>query len=338
MWQGDRPEDISKAAKALRSGALVAFPTETVYGLGADGLNENACRSIFKAKGRPADNPLILHIADFKDLHRITKKLPAQAESLAEAFWPGPLTLIMQKAKDIPKSVTAGLDTVAVRMPDHPIALALILKSGRPLAAPSANISGRPSPTSADHVLRDFGDSLGGIVDGGPCEVGLESTILDLTTSPPTILRPGAISKEALEAVIGPVAESQDTTEAAPKAPGMKYRHYAPRAPLTLLREGRLIEEICQLWEEVTSPIGFLLSDDTIGQLPPPPIDVYLFNMGPKEHPKEASQRLFSGLRYFDDIEVSAIYAESWPEKDIGQALMNRLRKAAGGSRKEDAL
>lgn len=337
MWQGDHKEDIQKAGQALRDGGLVAFPTETVYGLGADGLNPDACRAIFTAKGRPQDNPLILHIADLDGLKPLVRDLPVQALSLGQAFWPGPLTMVFNKSSQVSDVVSAGLDTVAIRMPDHPVALALIRETGRPLAAPSANLSGRPSPTQASHVVHDFSDSLAGIIDGGPCQIGLESTIVDMTTHPPCLLRPGGLSREAIEDVIGPIQTSLPLSpQDAPKAPGMKYRHYAPKAPLTLLDSDDPVAQVLACWQGDAHGLGFLLSSDSIAQLPSPPSGVHLIDLGPRHRPDRAGQALYASLRKMDELAVRAIYAETWEASGLGATLMNRLLKAASSFQKED--
>lgn len=238
---------IEEAAAILREGGLVAFPTETVYGLGADALQEEAARKTYAAKGRPSDNPLIVHIADYEDLRKIAVNIPAETDMLAAHFWPGPLTMIFEKSPAVPYGTTGGLDTVAVRMPVDPVAAALIRAAGGFVSAPSANTSGRPSPTTAEHVAEDLSGRIEMILDSGPVDIGLESTILDMTVTPPMILRPGAITAEMFEEVIGPVDVDQTLLSAdsvqAPKAPGMKYRHYAPKAKMFIV-EGDLREEI----------------------------------------------------------------------------------------------
>ena len=240
-------EVIKEAGALLREGKLVAFPTETVYGLGADALQEEAAKRTYEAKGRPSDNPLIVHIADYDDLKKIAINIPPETDLLAAHFWPGPLTMIFQKSDIVPYGTTGGLDTVAVRMPVDPIAQALIREAGGFVSAPSANTSGRPSPTTAQHVEEDLNGKIDMILDGGTVDIGLESTILDMTVSPPMILRPGAITEEMFEKVIGPVNVDQtllsENSTQAPKAPGMKYRHYAPKAKLMIV-EGDLREEI----------------------------------------------------------------------------------------------
>ncbi len=334
MWQSTNNEDMAQAAAALKDGEVVAFPTETVYGLGADGLNETACRKIYSAKERPADNPLILHIAERAMLDALVRTVPDGAEILMKAFWPGPLTLLFPKSDAIPAVVTAGLDTVAVRMPAHPVALSLIRDVHRPLAAPSANKSGRPSPTAAWHVAEDFGDEIAGIVDGGDCAVGVESTILDLTRKPPVLLRPGGISREAIEALIGPVLLAGALSEnAPPPAPGMKYRHYAPKSPVWLApveEDENFLHRLIAQAEQSSKSLGLLLSDDAIGflhaqnDIPP---NVRLWNLGPRTRPDVAAARLFDGLRRLDDMGVSEMFIGRWPEEELGLALMNRITK-----------
>lgn len=329
MWYPDNEADMAQAAAALAAGQLVAFPTETVYGLGANGLDAAACRAIYAAKGRPADNPLILHIAEPADLSRLADPVPETARALAVTFWPGPLTLIVPRRPLVPDAVTAGLDTVAVRCPDHPVARALIRRAGLPLAAPSANSSGRPSPTAAWHVAEDLGDRIAGIVDGGPTAIGIESTIVDCTSEPPTILRPGGLAREAIEEVVGPVALAGES-RGAPKAPGMKYRHYAPAVPVTLVP--RQDPALRRSFEE-GRPLGLLLSDEEINALPTPPPQIYLWNLGPGDRPDLAAARLFDGLRRLEAFGVEAMLISEWPETGLGLGLMNRIRKL---TRKED--
>lgn len=323
-----REEDLAFAVAALRRGELVAFPTETVYGLGADGFNEDACRAIYAAKGRPSDNPLILHIADMSDLRDIAEEIPEAAVDLAEAFWPGPLTLVLKKRKVVSNTVSGGLDTVAVRMPDNDLARTLIRALGHPLAGPSANVSGHPSPTLAAHVAHDFGDHIAGVVDGGPCRVGVESTIVDLTTSPYAILRPGGIPRARIEALIGPVTMAGPTAaDEAPKAPGMKYRHYAPEAPAYLLTGERRAERILVRLADAPRPVGMLIADETLAGLGEIEPEVFVWNMGSFAHPEDAAHRLFEGLRRMDAIGVKEIYIDAWPRVGIGEALMNRIDK-----------
>ncbi len=328
------PEVIREAAEIIRQGGLVAFPTETVYGLGADGLNPEGSKRIYAAKGRPSDNPLIIHISDFEALGRITEDLPAAAKKLSDAFWPGPLTMIFQKSAEVPYETSGGLDTVAVRMPSHPVARDLIRAGGGYIAAPSANLSGRPSPTTAAHVYEDLDGRIPMILDGGPVGIGLESTIIDLSVDVPMVLRPGYITRQMLEDVIGTVVDdpglSEETNER-PKAPGMRYRHYAPKAALTLV-EGRseaVISRINALVEELEAEgkhCGVICSDETK--------DAYrayvVKTIGSREDEEEIARNLYGILREFDAIGVDRIYSESFETPRMGQAIMNRLLKAAG--------
>ncbi len=326
---------VREAGKILKEGGLVAFPTETVYGLGADALNARAAEKIYAAKGRPSDNPLIIHIAHMDALGRIVSDIPEQAHALAGAFWPGPITMIFNKAECVPYGTTGGLDTVAVRMPDHETARAVIDAGGGYIAAPSANTSGRPSPTMAEHVREDLEGKIDMIVDGGPVEIGVESTILDLTVTPPMILRPGAVTKEMLEGILGAVAEDKallgaDSKEA-PKAPGMKYRHYAPKAKLSVV-EGQteqVIREINRLSrekEEEGSRVGIIGTEETVGRY-----DCGLVKcIGTRQDEATVASRLYAILREFDGEDVEYIFSESFSGDGIGSAVMNRLLKAAG--------
>ena len=329
-------EDIIREAGALlKAGKLVAFPTETVYGLGADALQEEAARKTYEAKGRPSDNPLIVHIADYEDLRKIAVHIPAETAILAAHFWPGPLTMIFEKSDAVPYGTTGGLDTVAVRMPEDPVAQALIRAAGGFVSAPSANISGRPSPTTADHVREDLGGKIDMILDGGEVDIGLESTILDMTVTPPMILRPGAITAEMFEEVIGPVSVDEtllgDESDKAPKAPGMKYRHYAPRAKLIII-EGDLRKEILairQLSYEAHREgrtVGIIATGETL------PFYNYgiVKNIGTRENEKTIARNLYKVLREFDGEDVETIYSESFAVQGMGKAIMNRLEKAAG--------
>lgn len=326
---------IEEAAEILREGGLVAFPTETVYGLGADALQEEAARKTYAAKGRPSDNPLIVHIADYDDLRKIAVNIPAETDMLAAHFWPGPLTMIFEKSPIVPYGTTGGLDTVAVRMPEDPVAAALIRATGGFISAPSANTSGRPSPTTAGHVEEDLGGKIDMILDGGTVDIGLESTILDMTVSPPMILRPGAITAEMFEKVIGPVDVdetliSPDSVQA-PKAPGMKYRHYAPKARLIIV-EGDLREEILAIRQLAYAAhregrnVGIIATSETL------PFYNYgiVKNVGTRENEKTIARGLYSVLREFDEECVDTIYSESFAVQGIGKAIMNRLEKAAG--------
>lgn len=328
-----KPTDIEKAATFIQEGELVAFQTETVYGLGADATNDEAVKKIYQAKGRPSDNPLIVHIANKEQVTDYVTHIPDKAEQLMDVFWPGPLTIIMElKEGTLAPTVTAGLDSVGIRMPDSPSALRLIERSGKPLAAPSANTSGKPSPTTAQHVFHDLKGKVAAIVDDGETGVGLESTVLDLTEpEKPTILRPGGVSKEQLEQVIGPVFLDQHLVEESetPRAPGMKYTHYSPEEPVYVVAEdGRGWEHALKIFRERGEKIGLLASEELIAKYGKEAAAVY--SLGPKENVREASRLLYSGLRYFETTEATVILAESYAELDIGQAFMNRLEKAAG--------
>lgn len=328
-------QKMEEAAQLIRSGELVAFPTETVYGLGADALNPQASKKIYAAKGRPSDNPLIVHIAKFEDLEDIAKKVPQEAKKLADAFWPGPLTMIVDKNEKVPYETTGGMDTVAIRMPDHPVALELIRQSGCLIAAPSANTSGRPSPTLAEHVAEDLGGRIPMILDGGEVGIGIESTIIDLTEKIPMILRPGYITKEMLEAVIGTVKTdpgiiAADSTKK-PKAPGMKYRHYAPKANLMLIDGAKcaVVDKINELTDAMHSEgkkVGIIGTDETVASYRG---DMVL-SIGAREDEDAIARHLYKLLREFDEADVDVIYSESFATPRIGQAIMNRLLKAAG--------
>lgn len=328
-------QKMEEAAQLIRSGELVAFPTETVYGLGADALNPQASKKIYAAKGRPSDNPLIVHIAKFEDLEEIAKEVPQEAKKLADAFWPGPLTMIVYKNEKVPYETTGGMDTVAIRMPDHPAALELIRQSGCLIAAPSANTSGRPSPTLAEHVAEDLGGRIPMILDGGEVGIGIESTIIDLTEKIPMILRPGYITKEMLEAVIGTVRTdpgiiAADSTKK-PKAPGMKYRHYAPKANLMLIDGAKcaVVDKINELTDAMHSEgkkVGIIGTDETVTSYRG---DMVL-SIGAREDEDAIARHLYKLLREFDEADVDVIYSESFATPRIGQAIMNRLLKAAG--------
>ncbi|MFA6075942.1 MAG: L-threonylcarbamoyladenylate synthase [Negativicutes bacterium] len=326
---------ISETAQAIRKGELVAFPTETVYGLGANGLDANAVRKIFAAKGRPSDNPLILHIAKESMLDEIVCEVNAKTALLLDAFWPGPLTVVLRKTDLVPAVTCGGLDTVAVRWPACPIAQALILASDVPIAAPSANTSGRPSPTCAAAVLADLDAKIAYIIDGGDCEIGLESTVIDCTGEIPVVLRPGSVTAEMIEVVLGEAAlQSFDLLgdNDAPRAPGMKYRHYAPRAPLILVDV-----DDCDQWSElqkqlksVNKRIGFIGSQETCDRMPG---NIFCFALAKKQEIKRAAANLFKAIRTMDEHNIELIFAETWSDTDIGMALMNRLRKASGNSK-----
>ncbi len=327
---------MGEAAELIASGELVAFPTETVYGLGADALHPEASKKIYAAKGRPSDNPLIVHICKFEELESIAKLVPPQARKLADAFWPGPLTMIVWKNDKVPYETTGGMDTVAIRMPNHPIALKLIEQSGCLIAAPSANTSGKPSPTEAAHVALDLNGKIPMILDGGPVGIGIESTIIDLTEDMPMILRPGYITQQMLEDVLGEevkidpgIIASDSLTK--PKAPGMKYKHYAPKADLVLVdgdadKVVRKINELVQAKKAAGQKVGVIATDETK--------DLYqadiVVSIGAREDEDAIAKHLYKILREFDDWNVDAIYSESFATPRIGQAIMNRLLKAAG--------
>ena len=327
---------MREAAEALRAGELVAFPTETVYGLGADALRPEAARKIYAAKGRPSDNPLIIHICKFEQLGLIAREVPPGAKKLAEAFWPGPLTMIVWKNEKVPYETTGGMDTVAVRMPGHPAALKLIEQSGCLIAAPSANLSGRPSPTEAGHVAEDMDGRIPIILDGGPVGIGLESTIIDLTEKVPMILRPGYITQAMLKEVLGMEVVTDPGIIAAdsakkPKAPGMKYRHYAPKADLVLV-EGEadaVIGAINRFVREKQAKglkVGVIATDETKSFYRAD----YVVTVGARSDEDAIAKHLYKILREFDEWKVDAIYSESFSTPRIGQAIMNRLMKAAG--------
>lgn len=328
-------EILQKAALIIRQGGLVAFPTETVYGLGADALNPEASRRIYAAKGRPSDNPLIVHISSFGDLEKITKCIPKKAELLAAAFWPGPLTMIFEKNDKVPVETTGGLETVAVRMPNHPIALALIEASTGFVAAPSANTSGKPSPTLAEHVSNDMNGRIPMILDGGPVGIGIESTIVDFSERVPTILRPGFITKEMIQEVIGevrmdPGLEKEDEA-IRPKAPGMKYRHYAPKAQLILVKgqEQKVVEAINRMAEEAAGQgkrVGIIGTDESCNKYG----EGIIKSIGKRSREETVAQHLYGILREFDELNVDIIYSESFSNSGVGQAIMNRMQKAAG--------
>jgi len=320
---------LQEAAKLLRENEAVAFPTETVYGLGANAMDDEAIAKIFEAKGRPSDNPLIVHIGTKSQLDGIVKEIPPVAEKLMAHFWPGPLTIILPRKEGISERVTAGLNTVGVRMPDHPVALALIEEANVPVAAPSANRSGRPSPTLASHVYEDLNGKIAGIVDGGATGVGVESTVIDCTSPVPTILRPGGITKEQLEAVIGTVSLDpalKDEKEK-PKSPGMKYTHYAPKAPLSIVEGSReFIQQLVDGKKEEGFKVGVLTTEEYQHVYN---ADVIL-SCGVRSDLASVATKLYDVLRTFDASEVDVIFSESFSNEGIGNAIMNRLTKAAG--------
>ncbi len=332
------PEDtpcIRKAGNILREGGLVAFPTETVYGLGGDALNKESSQKIYAAKGRPSDNPLIVHIATLEALYPIVREVPESALRLAEAFWPGPLTMILKKSDLVPKETTGGLDTVAIRMPSDAIARAMIEAGGGYVAAPSANTSGKPSPTQAKYVAEDMDGRIDMILDGGAVCIGLESTIVDLTEEVPMILRPGYITREMLEKVLGEVAVdktilSPDSKEK-PKAPGMKYRHYAPKGELTIVagESGQVVETINRLTKEAQEQhkkTGVIATAETKDQYQADVVKC----AGSRQDEESIARSLYTILREFDDEKVEVMFSEEFSGGEMGQAIMNRLLKAAG--------
>ncbi len=323
---------IEKAGEIIKKGGLVAFPTETVYGLGANALDEEASRKIFEAKGRPSDNPLIAHISSIEMLDDLVKDVSDVAKKLIEKFWPGPMTLIFKKKDIVPDSTTGGLDTLAVRFPRHQIAKALIEKSGLPIAAPSANISGKPSPTTGAHVIEDLSGKVDMIIDGGEVGLGLESTIIDVTDKP-VMLRPGFITQEMLEQVIEEVSIDQTifkkpSEDFAPKAPGMKYRHYAPKTELVIVRGGA--ENVAhKIQEEIKDKNAAIITVDQHLDLYKN-VDAKVVSWGNLEKMDEIAHKIFESLREVDEWGVDVIYCEAFEEKDLGLAVMNRLTKAAG--------
>lgn len=323
-------QDIQTAADLLRIGGLVGIPTETVYGLGANGLDPAAVGRIFQAKGRPQDNPLILHIPSADDLERYCMDIPQSAYDLARACWPGPLTMILKRRPIVPDVVTAGMDTVGMRCPSHPVCRAILQAAEVPVAAPSGNTSGRPSPTTAAHMAEDMDGRIDAIVDGGPCSVGVESTIVDLTETPPRLLRPGGVTLERLESVLGRVEVDQAVTRLMsagekPRAPGMKYRHYAPKAPVTVVAgpPERTAEHIAR---SLTPGDGVICFDEFAGRFP----GCQIQRMGPAADKSAQARHIFDALRAFDHTEVPRIWAQCPDPSGLGLAINNRLNKAAG--------
>ncbi|MBP3609813.1 MAG: threonylcarbamoyl-AMP synthase [Lachnospiraceae bacterium] len=328
---------LEEAGRLLREGALVAFPTETVYGLGGDGLQEDAAARIYAAKGRPSDNPLIIHIADMAALEILAVDIPELAYRLAERFWPGPLTMILKKSKLVPYATTGGLETVAIRMPSDKIAQEIIRASGTYIAAPSANLSGRPSPTRAEHVIEDLSGRVEMIVDGGDSDIGLESSIIDLSGEVPVILRPGFITKEDFEQIAAEVEYDRAVLATKPqesvvaKAPGMKYRHYAPKGQITIV-EGeteavvKKINELVAEQEQKGIQTAVLCAEETKEQY----VCRKIYSLGSLKSEKEISAHLFAALRLSDTEQMEVIYSESFDTTKLSGAIMNRLRKAAG--------
>ena len=368
-----KDEELKEAARILRSGGLVAFPTETVYGLGGNALDEDAARKIYAAKGRPSDNPLIAHVSCVEEVEPLVKEIPEAGRKLMEAFWPGPLTMIFPKSEKVPYGTTGGLDTVAIRMPDDPVANRLIALAGVPVAAPSANTSGRPSPTTADHVWQDMNGRIDMIIDGGPVGIGVESTIVDVSSAVPAVLRPGAITMEMLEEVLGEVSVDPAilgplSADVRPKAPGMKYKHYAPKADLTLVEPGtgadresraeqvtgaeqkngadrntgaypetgldetqlqamiRKVRELSREKIEAGYKVGVICTDESRDCY----TDGEVRSIGARKSQASVAHNLYALLREFDDLGVDYIFSESFPKDHLGQAIMNRLSKAAG--------
>ena len=330
-----RMEEIREAGRIIREGGLVAFPTETVYGLGGNALDVTASQRIYAAKGRPSDNPLIVHIADMASLLPLVTEIPEAARKLASACWPGPLTMIFHKSSIVPLETTGGLDSVAVRFPSHPIARALIREGGGYIAAPSANTSGRPSPTMAEHVIEDLKGKIEMIVDGGSVGIGLESTIVDFTENIPTILRPGYINEQMLRDILGEVRMDKgllaENSRIHPKAPGMKYRHYAPKGSLLIVegqtdRVAAKIEEMAREKTAAGYTVGIIGTDESVGRYS----SGIIKSIGTRSDEESIGRHLYSVLREFDDCGAAYIFSESFDTPKMGQAIMNRLLKAAG--------
>lgn len=325
---------ISFAARLLREGKLVAFPTETVYGLGADALNAAAVARVFAVKGRPADNPLIVHVAGAAQMEKLAKNIPKEAWLLAGRFWPGPLTLVLESSNTVPKQATGGQDSVALRVPAHPVALSLLCKARVPVAAPSANLSGRPSPTTAAHVLDDLAGHIDAVLDGGSCQVGVESTVLDIRGGRPLLLRPGGVTPEEIASTLGipcGLASWHEGAGEGPPSPGMKYTHYAPKAPLYLVcgEPEAVVQRIGAMaghFRGLGYAVGLLLSRESAGRLSAGQVEV----LGSRNDPASLAANLYGALRRFDRLNVDVILAEGYSEEGLGLALMNRLRKAAG--------
>lgn len=330
-------KQVQEAANIIKKGGLVAFPTETVYGLGADALNPKAVSNLFKAKNRPTDNPPIIHVENTNTVHTLTKQIPPKAETLMKEFWPGPLTLVFKRSKTVPDITVAGLNTVAIRMPKHNVALTLIKESGCPIAAPSANLAGKPSPTSAEHVLKDLNGRIDAILDAGPTCIGVESTVLDLSVDPAVVLRPGGTPLEALKQVLGEVklhpfvvAEKKLPVEKT-RSPGMKHKHYAPKAPLIVV-EGKVSPVMATIKSLISD---YWMQDKRVGVLATAETawayeaDV-VKSLGSRRKMDVVAANLFRLLREFDEENVDVIIAESVSTEGLGLAVMNRLRKASG--------
>lgn len=312
----------------------MAFPTETVYGLGANALDEKAVEKIFQAKGRPSDNPLIVHIADPAQMVELAQAIPPEAYILVKHFWPGPLTLVLKKRDVIPDAVTGGLDSVAVRVPDHPVALELLCTAGIPVAAPSANVSGRPSPTTAQHVLDDLSGRIDAVLDGGPCGVGVESTVLDIRDGFPLLLRPGGVTPKQISTVLGrecAISAWQEHSGETPPSPGLKYTHYAPRAPLYLVVGSAAdaadkIRTLQSTFQNESKRVGLLLSQELAGTLNSEIVEI----LGSSSDPAQLATNLYGALRRLDESDADVLIAQGYNEEGMGLALMNRMKKAAG--------
>lgn len=330
LFTESNEQNLDRAAAILREGGLVGIPTETVYGLGANALDETAVAHIFEAKGRPQDNPLIIHVPDAEWLERYCRDVPETAYRLAERFWPGPLTMILPRDPIVPLRTTGGLETVGVRCPRHPVTLELIKRAGVPIAAPSGNTSGRPSPTTAKHMLEDMQGKVDAIFDGGACSVGVESTIIDLTVSPPRLLRPGGLPLEQLREVLGEVAVDRAVTGLLkegerPRAPGMKYRHYAPKAPVTVVT-GTPEKTAAYIAGRIGTNTGVICFTEFRDRFSGCTVE----DLGPAADREEHARRIFDALRAFDATDVTEIFAQCPDTKGLGLAVTNRLKKAAG--------
>ncbi len=329
LLDANDPAAVETAARILKDGGLVGIPTETVYGLAANALNGAAAAKIFTAKGRPMDNPLIVHISEFDQIHRLVREIPDSAKALAERFWPGPMTMVLPKSDLIPNEVSAGLDTVGIRFPSHPVARALITAAGLPLAAPSGNLSGRPSPTTAEHMMHDMAGRIDAVLDGGPCGVGVESTVLTLAENPPRLLRPGGVTLEQLRSVLGTVEMDaavlnplQEGVRAA--SPGMKYKHYSPKANVIIL-EGSFEAYKTYVNRHTTEGTVALCYDGEGAQLNVPAVCY-----GGKSDGAQLARELFDALRKLDEINAKTVYARCPEPNGVGLAVYNRLIRAAG--------
>nr|WP_235820457.1 L-threonylcarbamoyladenylate synthase [Halalkalibacter krulwichiae] len=330
FWEYEKQRQFIKdAALWIKKGEVVAFPTETVYGLGANALEEAAVKKIFEAKGRPSDNPLIVHIADTSQLSELVEEVPQVAQQLIKHFWPGPLTIILKKKQSVAESVTAGLDTVAVRMPNHPVALELLRDAGVPVAAPSANLSGKPSPTSGEHVYHDLQGRIAAILDGGQTGVGLESTVLDCTKDVPVLYRPGGATITEIEAIVGPIKvdPSLISKEEIPMSPGMKYTHYSPNGSFVLVQDQKKLVRLLAEAKASGKRTGVLTTEENRDKYE---ADVVV-SCGKRDDLRSVANHLYESLRKFDLEEAEIIFSETFPNEELGIAIMNRLEKAAGG-------